>query len=139
MNVTVVANVLEKHVAHTSGTVLASRRPPGTPDDGGMTCTCEWSAPADERGFRPWRAWHEHVAALVVEAMEGHPVNDQMILALRSHVEHAGTWPSGWVRWTKPYPWRVSMLLVAGLLVEGERTGEVHVTEAGRELLAMHS
>lgn len=35
-------------------------------DDGGLSCNCGWTAPPDSRGFRPWGAWHRHVAEAVM-------------------------------------------------------------------------
>lgn len=35
-------------------------------DVGGIQCRCGWSAPADPKGYRPWDAWHVHLAEAFV-------------------------------------------------------------------------
>lgn len=62
-----------------------------------------------------------------------------LLLGLRSHVEHASTWPGGWVRWSGLFPWRVNLLLGVGFLTAGNRDGEVHITNEGRQFLLEHS
>ncbi len=37
-------------------------------DDGGLHCNCNWTAPPEPSGLRPWPAWHAHVQAAALAA-----------------------------------------------------------------------
>lgn len=60
------ARETEQHVAGLGskpGTLNTER------DDSGLRCSCgNWSQGADERGFRPWSAFSEHVVTAAYDA-----------------------------------------------------------------------
>lgn len=43
-------------------------------DNGGLSCSCDWSAEVQRNHTRPWAAWHRHVVEAVLAAYESAPV-----------------------------------------------------------------
>lgn len=45
-------------------------------DDGGLRCSCGWTAQRTATGYRPWSEWHAHVvrAVLAVVSSPGQEV-----------------------------------------------------------------
>lgn len=50
-------------------------------DDGGLSCSCGWSAPRTRKNLRPWRDWHQHVVEATLAAFESAPTTGR-------HVDH---------------------------------------------------
>lgn len=58
--------------------------------------------------------------------------------ALNSHIEHAKTWPGGWVNWRNPLDYSARLLLTLGYLTKGDpiQNGvSVHITNEGKRFL----
>jgi len=47
-------------------------------DEGGLACSCGWSAPR-EGLYRPWSAWHMHVTEAVLAAYESAPATGKHV------------------------------------------------------------
>lgn len=57
---------------------------------------------------------------------------------LLNHIEHAKTWPGGWVEWRTPLAYRTQLLLTVGFLTAGDSAPNaiaVHINEEGRQFL----
>lgn len=60
-----IASELGKHTAGM-GSRPGMLGPSGR-DDAGLRCSCKgWALPGDERGMRPWSAFHRHVADVIM-------------------------------------------------------------------------
>jgi hypothetical protein len=82
------------------------------------------------------QAWRFGLSLTEYEDRLEEIIEPLLMSALRSHAEHAKTWPGGWVTWKDPIPWQTQLLLDRGLLIVGSpevgRTS-VHITEQGNE------
>lgn len=65
-----VTPAVDEHMRHHAryATVYDGRGGVKWQDNGGLSCSCDWSAPPDATGIRPWGAWHEHVVRAVLAA-----------------------------------------------------------------------
>lgn len=81
---------------------------------------------------------NERSSADALPSLDASNLPDELTRGLRSHMEHAPAWRSGWVKWAEPAPWRMHACVAAGLLAAGDAEPgvlAVHITDAGRSWL----